>query len=341
MSYNRRFSKTITIHYSGTVSYPASERGGTVSYSGYATEVVDVNVHVDTDPFDNSIDKCNGQVNLLTGAVVATEAAQVKSINDNSRQVASTIVKGFFQTIGSEISQQINELKNNIEATSLHLVELARRCLEKKEQMGVDYQRLCQRYMKIFENLNNELENRIYEVDRPIFGMKEKVSHYASLAEETDMVSTVVVSGAEEAKLQAQMASASLKDKASVAINAAYGYLQKQKVMNQSIDTNMHNENISATYYVPVIASSVCDEAGVFTNKLYSADKFDRELTSNSILQSLMRSEWKPMSQAEKDKIEQHFNTEVSNHFTGTSTHEARVRSAVLKMFSDNSMQRL
>ena len=62
MSYNRRFSKTITIRYSGTVSYPASERGGTISYSGTATEVVDVNVHVDTNPFDHSVSNCNGQI---------------------------------------------------------------------------------------------------------------------------------------------------------------------------------------------------------------------------------------------------------------------------------------
>lgn len=341
MSYNRRFSKTITIRYSGTVSYPASERGGTISYSGTATEVVDVNVHVDTNPFDHSVSNCNGQVNLLTGAVVATEAAQVQSIKDNSRQVASTIVKGFFKTIGSEISQQINELKNNIEATTFHLVELTKRCLEKKDQMAVDYQRLCQRYMKIFENLNNELENRIYEVDKPIFGIKEKVSQYASIAEDTDMVSTVVVSGAEEAKLQAQMSSAFLKEKASKAINIAYEYLQRQKLMDLSIEENMHEENINSTLYVPVIVSSSCDSAGVFTEKLYSPDKFNKTLTSNSILQHLMRSEWKTMSQEEKKRIEQHFNAEVNNHFADSSSHDTRVRSVVLKLFSDNAMQRL
>ena len=44
MSYSRSFSKTIAIHYSGSVSYPASQSGGSVSYSGTAYEDVVVNI---------------------------------------------------------------------------------------------------------------------------------------------------------------------------------------------------------------------------------------------------------------------------------------------------------
>ena len=80
MSYSRSFSKTIAIHYSGSVSYPASQSGGSVSYSGTAYEDVVVNINVDTDAFDSSVRHCNNSVGALTGAVVATEGAQVASI---------------------------------------------------------------------------------------------------------------------------------------------------------------------------------------------------------------------------------------------------------------------
>ena len=48
-------------------------------------------------PFEKSINVCNESVGGLTGAVVATEAAQIASINANAKKIGSTIVKGFFQ----------------------------------------------------------------------------------------------------------------------------------------------------------------------------------------------------------------------------------------------------
>ena len=100
MSYSRKYSETITVRGSKTVtvSYPKSESGGSKSVTvDYIENVpVDVNIHVDTDPFDSSVSNCNTNVNLLTGAVVATEAAQLISIDKNSKKVASTIVSGFF-----------------------------------------------------------------------------------------------------------------------------------------------------------------------------------------------------------------------------------------------------
>ncbi|GAB1375052.1 hypothetical protein MASR1M46_19410 [Bacteroidales bacterium] len=70
MSYRRSFHKRIAIHYSGSVSYPASQNGGSVSYSGTEYEDVEVNIDVETTPFDHSIVSCNNTL-ALTGSVVA------------------------------------------------------------------------------------------------------------------------------------------------------------------------------------------------------------------------------------------------------------------------------
>lgn len=99
MSYRRSYRERISVHYSGSVSYPASQNGGSVSYSGTEYEDVAVNIEVDTSPFDSSVAGCNTSVNLLTGAVVATEAAQIAAVDQNAKKVGSTIVEGFFKTI--------------------------------------------------------------------------------------------------------------------------------------------------------------------------------------------------------------------------------------------------
>lgn len=146
MSYTKTIRKTVRIPYSGSVSYGPSQSGGSVSYSGTVTEEIEVNVEVDTEPFEESIYNCNQSIGGLTGAVVATEAAQIASINANAKKVSGAIVKGFFSTIRSEITQQIAELKSQVDATLIHLRGLAQRCVEKQKQMERDYNSIAKRY---------------------------------------------------------------------------------------------------------------------------------------------------------------------------------------------------
>jgi hypothetical protein len=174
MSYTRSVRQTIYVHYHGSASYPASQNGGTVSYSGTASEDVIVNVRVDTTPFDASSADCRPTVDGLTASVAATESAQVASIRSNSRRVGKTLIDGFFKTVRSEISQQINELKNNVEATLLKLQSDAQRCNDMQRQMEVDYNRKCDQYLRIFNELDNELRNRIQNLDQPTFLFRQQ-----------------------------------------------------------------------------------------------------------------------------------------------------------------------
>jgi len=173
MSYTRRYSETVSKTVS--VSYPSSQEGGSTSVT--VDIPVDVNIHVDTSPFDRSVENCGENVNILTAAVVATESAEIASREFNSRKVANTILGGFFSYIRSEISQQVAELSQNIDADFMHLKELAKSCLAKKKQMEGDYNRISSRYVKIFGDLNNELTNRIYELDKPAFVFKKETDH--------------------------------------------------------------------------------------------------------------------------------------------------------------------
>ena len=214
MSYTKTIRKTVRIPYSGSVSYGPSQNGGSVSYSGTVTEEIEVNVEVDTEPFEESIYNCNQSIGGLTGAVVATEAAQIASINANAKKVSGTIVKGFFSTIRSEITQQIAELKSQVDATLIHLRGLAQRCVEKQKQMERDYNSIAKRYLKTFEDLNNELSNRIYELNKPAFVFSKQSNQQNNRAYENDLVSTVAVFGKEGAELEAKISASIVKKRA-------------------------------------------------------------------------------------------------------------------------------
>ncbi|MEY5040742.1 MAG: hypothetical protein RLZZ414_270 [Bacteroidota bacterium] len=225
MSYSRKYKETITVRGSKTinVSYPKSENGGSKSVTvDYIENVpVDVNIYVDTDPFDDSVESCNNNVNLLTGAVVATETAQVVSINKNSKKVANTIVNGFFDYIRSEISQQISELTQGIDSQLMHLKELSKAVLDKKRQMEGDFSRISSRYIKTFEDLNNELSNRIFELDKPTFVFKKELDNQNIRSTNNDLVNTVVVFGKEGSDLQTKISTSIAKKRALDTLNKA------------------------------------------------------------------------------------------------------------------------
>ena len=333
MSYRRSFHKQIAVHYSGTVSYPASERGGTTSYSGTAYENVQVNIDVETTPFDNSVTNCNNSVNVLTGAVVATEAAQIASINNNAKKVGSTIVQGFFKTIRSEISQQISELSSRLDATLIHLHEMAKRCVEKQMQMESDYNGIKTRYLKIFDDLNNELSNRVYELDKPVFVFKNQSDRQNNRTSENDLVSTVTIFGAEGGDLQARISASVAKKRALDTINKTNRFLIKQKRLNDTINQSMLKGNVAAIQYSPVCFIEMQNEKGQIGKSVYQAE-FLPKMQANQLICEFQAKEWNHFFKENSDQIGQYFNAEVNRHYSNVDMHTARVRENIIKMLN-------
>lgn len=338
MSYRRSFHKTIAIHYSGSVSYPASQSGGSVSYSGTAYEDVTVNIHVDTDPFDDSVSRCNNTVNLLTGAVVATEAAQVESIRKNSLKVGQTIVDGFFKTVHSEVSQQIAELKIKVETTLGHLYELAQRCTDKQRQMEVDYNRLCSRYIKTFEDLNKELYNRIIELDRPTFVFRKTCEDITNRSQKGDMVTTIAVGGQENSALQARIGASVAKKRAYDTIGVTNKFLAKQKQTENILQNCIINESDEAVEYMPICFVETNNSGEVVDRKVYHSDILP-PLGGDIIDLIDANYGWRKMSDGQLKSIKQHFNTEVSAHYKNADTHQERVRDCINQLFNNDSIK--
>ena len=208
---------------------------------------IEVKIHVDTDPFDESVQNCDNDVDLLTTAVVATEAAEIISIEKNSDKVADTIVGGFFSYIRSEISQQIAELSQSVDSHLMHLKELAQACLNKKNQMEGDFYRISGRYIKIFDDLNNELSNRVYELDKPTFVFKKETDSQKIRTSDNDLVNTVAIFGLESSELQSKISTSIAKKRALDSINQSKLFLWQQKNLNTTIQRCMLSESKSGS----------------------------------------------------------------------------------------------
>jgi hypothetical protein len=340
MSYTRSYREIITVSGSKTVSvsYPASQNGGTTSATVNYTEEVPVNVNIDVDtlPFDNSVAHCNTNVNLLTGAVVATEAAQVISIDQNSKKVADTVITGFFGYIRYEISQQVAELVQTIDANLMHLKGLAVECLSKKEQMEVDFLRISGRYAKIFDDLNHEVANRVYELDKPAFVFKKELDNQKIRASENDLVNTVGVFGKESGELQSKISASIAKKRAFDSINKARIFLWHQKKMNHTVQKSMLNESSETTYFSPVCFFETKRDdkvgKGLFSPSFISA--LQGHATRDDLIAhfSDANNKWQVIPTAYNDKLKLYFNSELNKSFSTVDQHSLRVKEMIQKI---------
>lgn len=349
MSYTRRYRETVTGRVRKTVyvSYPASQNSGSVPYviDEEVAIPVEVNIDVDTRPFDRSVQHCDDNVDLLTESVVATETAEIISKEKNSRMVADTIIGGFFSYIRSEISQQISELTQNIDAQLMHLKELAQSCLAKKKQMEGDYNRISSRYVKIFEDLNNELSNRIFELDKPAFVFKKETDNQKIRTSDNDLVNTVAIFGKENSDLQSKISSSIAKKRALDTLNKAKIFLWQQKNLNNTIQQSMLNENISCTIFAPVCFIETNNlnnqvDKNIFSNDYLTVLK-DKSPNNKIMERFSSNSAWVNLKKDDQQNISLYFNTELNNKSIANDQHSVRVREMIQKLSNISAINTL
>ena len=348
MSYSRKYRERIAVPYSGTVrySYPASEKGGsgTAQYSGTAYEDVNVNIEVDTIAFDNSVESCNTNVNLLTGAVVATEAAQILSIDRNAKKVGKTIVDGFFGYIRSEISQQIAELTQGIDSQLMHLSELSKAVADKKRQMEGDFLRISSRYIKTFDDLNNELSNRIFELDKPTFVFKKELDNQSIRTTGNDLVNTVAIFGKEGTELHSKISASIAKKRALDTLNKAKIFLWQQKKLSNTVQQSMLNESTESPQYSPVLFMETKADKSQISKGIH-ASPFVTALQENQAKNELIEqfneptNSWSAISKDYTDNLKLYFNSELNKSYTAVDQHSVRVKEMIQKMANLASIQ--
>jgi len=348
MSYTRDYHETVSKTVSKTVevSYPASEHGGSksVTVSILAEIPVDVNIHVDTDPFDRSVEHCGENVNLLTTAVVATETAEVISIEKNSTKVADTIVGGFFSYIRSEISQQIAELAQNVEAQLMHLKELANSCLAKKKQMEGDFNRIASRYMKIFDDLNSELSNRIFEMDKSTFDFRQDTDNHKFRISDNDLVSTVAIFGKESGNLQSKIGASIAKKRALDSINKSKMFLWQQKKLNTTVQQCMLNESISRSIYVPACLFETRGEGNAIDRSVFLTDYLpvmQDETNKNELIECFLSDSitWGDIVSEDNENLRLYFNSEFNSIGVQSDQHSIRVMKMIQNIAITSSIK--
>ena len=376
MSYTRTYRETISEKISKRlkVTYSSDSQGKlsrieveidnrTHTFSGSGSKNIDitaelpitVEIDVDTSPFETSVEECNSDINLLTSAVVTTESAQIasidsnskkvtQSIDSNSKKVASTVISGFFSLIRSDISQQIAELTQGIDSHLMHLRELSKAVVDKKRQMEGDFMRIASRYTKTFDDLNNELSNRIYDLDKPTFVFKKELDNQSIRATNNDLVNTVAVFGKEGGELQSKISASIAKKRAFDTLHKAKVFLWQQKKLNNTVQQSMLNENVESFQYSPVCFVEIKAEKNQITKELHSpsfVSALQEIQTKNELIEQFAESSssWSTITKDYTDNLKLYFNSELNSSYITADQHSMRIKEMIQKIANLSSIQ--
>lgn len=214
---------------------------------------------IDTKPMANEIKSVSKNIQGTTAAVVGMKVAVIKAEQEAADHVCDNVNKGFYTLIHSQISQKIAKLQSDVDAHLMKLNQLRKQLIAIKDRMERDYGMISQRYIKLFRGLNKNLEQRIYELDKPImeFAMKDI---NAISNRKKHMTATVPLSQKESLSVSQQILTSNMKFQGMRVIDSMSRFLtnmKEQDELAQEILLETPAAGKDASLMVPVIISEV------------------------------------------------------------------------------------
>ena len=294
---------------------------------------------VDTNPMAAEISSVSNHINGTTTAVVAMQTAVVLAEKKAADHVCDNVNKGFYTLIHSQISQKIAKLQSEVDSHLMQLNAQRKQLLSIKNRMERDYNMISRRYLKLFNGLNQNLKQRVFELDKSTvdFAVREieKVSNRTKY-----LTATVPVSQLESLAASQKIIASNVKFRGLKVINSMTHFLDdmsEQKKMTDKIlleKSNVENSNLS----IPVVISEYNFDKSDSKSIDVEVDKEElskqvQSTIKNAISLSVENIEW----QAAKE-IDKEVKSEFSKYLSKSNSSK-RVKDMANKLFMANNFQ--
>lgn len=240
-----------TFYVSGSVSYPKSEDGGTVSYH----DSVNVDVYMDTSEFDSSASNCVLAVGALNGQLVDTTQEVAGEKARAAKRISNSLASGFFRYIKYDLSEKKALLGSRIPALLQSLKAMAEDCRSKKKQLEHDYMRISGRYAKIFEDLDTSLHTSLRKLDEQTFETAELSNEVVFSNSLGCPVSQAVLAGPEQAGAATAIEVAGIKKSVESVIASGARNIRGNLELNVMIRDALHDSRLQErrVFKMPVV----------------------------------------------------------------------------------------
>jgi hypothetical protein len=275
-------------------------------------------ITVDTKPFDKGIIETNKHVDLLTKSVVNTEAAQIAAKIKSAERISTTVVSGFYGLIKSEINQQISEIKPRVESLLTEMHHQRDACLSKKQQLASDFERITERYTKIFQELDKELRKRILLLNQAAIQVQASLSQqvHGALADASTGIATVFHT--EGSAIHANLFSSGAKGRAVALLNSGKNYLKHERNLSGQLKESLHLQAVSSLreQYVPVIFMASSDAPREVQARIFVPDQLSALSREKSQLIRAFEQEAHAWPVTDTSRLKTHFSSLLSRQQT-------------------------
>ncbi|MCF0242111.1 MAG: hypothetical protein HUK25_05695 [Treponema sp.] len=349
MSYTQNFRTSVTVTGSKSVSYPASEHGGSTTVYFEKTEPVNISIYVDTEAFDSRIYEAESNIDNLTGSVVAMNSAQCASIIRSGEEISNTITKGFYKLIGSEVTTQISENKSQLQSKFALVMELAKDINNKHSRMEIDINRLKRHYGEIFKGLDEDCRKRVLSLDKPSFilsNCRTKLIKNPYLKEGAFSLHEI----SDTTNSNNLSTIARLRSQVSNVINVITNSELKTRDYLRNVQTFSENIPVSEKQVsmIPVIfyeEQDICEKNRTNLNSVCnsfipSSNEIQNQVCS--FVSGTNADNWISNSEYEEKMIDQNFIALAESDFANNSSDEKqRIHDTVMKLWKSNSIKTL
>jgi hypothetical protein len=298
------------------------------------------NYTVDTHPMAQEIGTVSNHIKGTTTAVVSMQTAVILAEEKAANHVCENVNKGFYSLMRSQISQKIAALRSNVDSHLMQLNQQRKQLLAIKGRMERDYNMISRRYTKLFNGLNQNLKQRVFELDRPTidFAVREveKISNRTKY-----LTATVPVTQLESLAISQKIIASNVKFRGLKVIGSMTHFLSdmnEQKRLTDRILLQSNSKTGNAVLSVPVIVSECNFDR--FDNKnidvTVSKVQLSRQTQAavkNTVNQNMNSLHW----QNEKG-IGKEIKSEFSKMLSNASSSQ-RVKEMANKLFLANNFQ--
>ena len=159
------------------------------------------------------------------------------------------------------IRERLLEVKSKLPSTASTFKALSDNLNKRKDVLGQDYERISDRYSKLFVKLNEELKSRLLELDRPVFENCAQMQSTIFSNPFGDLLGQSVCAGAEQLQAADAVRISHLKETAAAAMELVKDYLEVIKRLSVSISNTLTDHKVARTqtFSMPVIRME-CDD---------------------------------------------------------------------------------
>ena len=298
------------------------------------------NYTVDTQPMAEEISSVSHHINATTGAVVAMQTAVIIAEEKAADHVCNNVNKGFYSLIRSQISQKLAKLQSDVDSNVMQLVQQKKALIGIQNRMQRDYNMISSRYIKLFNGLNANLKNRVFELDKPTidFACKEidKVSNRTKL-----LTATVPITQLESISSSQRIISSNIKLRGVNVINSMRWFIHEMNLQKKLTDQILINDNKSiesATSYIPIVIYECNRDKSDQKNIEIVVSDVEIDNFTKSTIVNKAYTEFADLKWIQKSVPTQEIKSEFGKLYS-TSAKSSRIKDLAMQLFQANNYQ--